>query len=80
MFLANNAKINLTIKEEDILRRLSEFVRWAGRYPIPKSADRMRISQLRVVSSDFVPLPLEPTERAEFQQIYIRLESHVLKE
>jgi len=79
ILLAHEAKIKLTINEENILRRLSEFVRWAGRYPIPKSADKMRISQLQVVSSDFVPLPLGPTERAEFNQIYMSWESHVLK-
>ncbi len=77
ILLANKAKINLTEIEKDILRRLSEFVRWAGRYPIPKSADKMTIPQLGVFPN-FFPVPLSPFHVTHFNKLYMKLESLVI--
>ena len=37
--LAVDAKINLDNKEEGILKVLSAYILWAGKYPIPKTAE-----------------------------------------
>ena len=40
------AALQLTLSgfEEDLLRRLSHFVEYAGRYPMPKNAEKLRAS------------------------------------
>jgi hypothetical protein len=77
LLLRKEARLGVNDSEKDLLTRLAAFVKWAGRYPIPKSALEMRLLQ-SAVQPDFVPLPLNPYERAPFDALYARLESHVI--
>ncbi len=74
--LASRAIVTLNDCERDMLRRLSAFVRWAGRYPIPKALTQMWLVQ-RGISPDFVPLPLQPPESPLLTDVFTRLESLV---
>ncbi len=78
VLLAAEAKITLSVTEEDILKRLSACVRWAGRYPIPKKSEKMGLSQCAYPSGDSLPMPLEVFEQAAFDAMYIRFESLIL--
>jgi hypothetical protein len=76
--LCEEAQISLDNSEKDLLTRLAAFVRWAGKYPIPKSASEMRLQQ-SAVQPDSVPLPFSPHERSYFDAFYGRLEALIIK-
>jgi len=76
LILCNVAKIKTTKVEKDLLARLTSFVRWAGRYPIPNAASNMRLAQSSV-DPDFIPLPFNPHELPASDALYARLESQV---
>ncbi len=40
--LVRNTKIRMTSKDEFLLNKLTEFVEWAGRYPVPLSFGKMQ--------------------------------------
>jgi len=42
--LADAAGVSLTQGERAVLQRLSGFIKWGGRYPIPTTADQMKPS------------------------------------
>jgi hypothetical protein len=42
ILLAANASVELTEEERQLVERLSEFVLWAGRYPIPRRLEEFR--------------------------------------
>jgi len=41
--LADVLQLSLTPDERHLLKRLSHFIEYAGRYPIPKRADKLRL-------------------------------------
>ncbi len=49
MQLAKAVGFSLTVAETDVLRRLSKFVRFAGRYPVAKTADEMRPHDVPII-------------------------------
>ena len=42
--LADAAGVSLRQGEPEVLQRLSGFIKWGGRYPIPTTADQMKPS------------------------------------
>ncbi len=53
MQLAQDTNLGLTDDERLVLERLEVFVKWAGRYPIPKTSDDMRP---RTLATGYAPL------------------------
>lgn len=51
--LANQAKLSLSADENKLLERLEEYLKWAGRYPIPLTSDPMRP---RAIEEGFAPI------------------------
>ena len=76
--LARDAGISLDEVECDLLARLSAYVEWAGRYPIPLSAQDMPLEQ-RNVSPEWFPLPLQVSETEAFAKLYGRMEGCALR-
>jgi hypothetical protein len=77
IILIQGTSVSLGKEQEDLLRRMSAFVLWAGRYPIPMKSGDMRLNQLGVFP-DFVPLSIQPSEQSAIDHLYKMLESRVL--
>ena len=75
--LADTARIKLTRKQRDLLSRLTAYVEWGGRYPIPMSQDKMALKQ-NGVSPEWFPLPIQPQEVADIQNFLEKIEARVL--
>lgn len=76
--LLNHAGVQLSEQEEDLVERLTAFVLWAGRYPIPKIAKHMFIAQRNIDSPDgWPPLPFSNTERETYGGLFGRLEKQL---
>ena len=75
--LADISHIKLTPERRDLLSRLAAYVVWAGRYPIPKSQEKMALKQADV-SPKWFPLPIQPHEMAETTKFLDELEADVL--
>lgn len=75
--LADRAGIQLTTTQCDLLSRLTAFIEWGGRYPIPMSADKMRLKQ-HAVSPEWFPLPIQPHELAVVHDFLQMLDARVL--
>lgn len=45
--LAHSANISLTIEEQELLERLTEFAIWRGRYPVPTRIEDIQPKKLR---------------------------------
>jgi hypothetical protein len=43
--LASVLNLSLSDKEKDILMRLSHFIEYGGRYPVPKEADKSQLTR-----------------------------------
>ena len=75
--LADRASIQLTTTQRDLLSRLTAFIEWAGRYPIPMSQEKMRLKQ-NAVSPEWFPLPVQPHELATVHDFFRILDARVL--
>jgi hypothetical protein len=75
--LAERAEIQLTTTQRDLLSRLTAFVEWSGRYPIPMSDEKMRLKQ-DAVSPEWFPLPIQPHELATVHQFLEELDARIL--
>ena len=75
--LASRAGIGLTPAQRDLLARLTAFVEWSGRYPIPLSRDEMPLKQ-KGVSPAWFPLPVQPHELGLLGDFYQTLDAQVL--
>lgn len=76
--LANLARIELTTAQRDLLSRLTAFVEWSGRYPVPKSQDKIPLKQ-EAVSPEWLPLPIQPHELAAVRDLYQTLDAKILE-
>jgi hypothetical protein len=76
--LATRAGIILTVAQRDLLTRLTAFVGWSGRYPIPMSQTKMPLKQ-EGVSPAWFPLPLKAHELGVLTDFYQTLEVRVLE-
>ena len=74
--LLKEAGVTLSPQEEDLVTRLTAFVEWAGRYPIPKDVENMCVPQRNIdPSTPWVPLPFSTNEREVYDKLFARLES-----
>lgn len=44
--LASATKFVVKVQEKDVLRRLSHFIQYGGRYPIPQNASALKLTQI----------------------------------
>lgn len=77
--LFERADISLDSEEQDLIARLTAFVLWAGRYPIPMKSRDMALRQIHL-DSPFLPLPMSVQERASFNKLYESLESRLVSD
>jgi len=75
--LADAARIKLTRKQRNLLSRLTAYVEWGGRYPIPMSQDKMPLKQ-DGVSAEWFPLPVQPHELVDVQNFLEKIETRLL--
>lgn len=75
--LANRAGVGLTSPQHDLLSRLTAFVEWGGRYPVPMSQNKMPLKQDAVVPEWF-PLPVQPHELPAVRAFFETLSSRIL--
>ena len=75
--IIQDTSVSLDTQQNDLVKRMSAFVVWAGRYPIPMKSNAMSLKQ-RGIFPDFVPLPIQPNEQSAVDQLYKMLESRVL--
>ncbi len=75
--LAERAEIQLPAAQRDLLSRLTAFIEWGGRYPIPMSADKMRLKQ-DAVSPESFPLPIQPHELAVVHDFLQMVDAQIL--
>ncbi len=47
LFLADQARLKLSVDERELLERLSEFAYWRGRYPAPTNVETLKPKKLR---------------------------------
>ena len=71
--LVGRAGVALDAESRDLLSRLTVYVEWAGRYPIPTAAEQIPLRQ-RNVSPEWFPLPLQTGERASLDALYESIE------
>lgn len=64
--LSEIAEVDLTPEENILLEKLEQFIRWAGRYPIPLRSEEMRSRTLS--ENSFAPRTYGPTG-ADFPSI-----------
>ena len=76
--LMDRAGIAADDQERDLAKRLSAFVEWAGRYPIPTSDRKMMIEQ-RNVSRALPPLPLQPAEKQLLDELFEQLYRQIIQ-
>ena len=67
--LAEKAGIPLDHQYDQILQRLTTYIRWAGRYPVPKKA-----------SQNCMDLPLQIYEKKLYDEIYKKLWGQIFSE
>ena len=75
--LARQANIPLEESEEELLRSLSAFVVWAGRYPVPKNADQLFLKQRKKgqKSKRWFPEVLNEMEYKAIEELFRKLNS-----
>lgn len=77
VLIAKGASLKLSVQEEDMLSRLTAFVRWAGRYPIPRYPESMQLKQIRIRGVS-IPMPIASFELSVFNNLYSTLESTII--
>jgi hypothetical protein len=76
--LLDNTGVQLSEQEEDLVVRLTAFILWAGRYPIPKLTKNMYIPQSNIDPPDgWHPLPFSNKERETYGGLFGRLEAEL---
>ncbi len=60
--LASKAKLTTNESEEELLKRLTVFVTWAGRYQFPRDAETFRQAERKNPRRGLVPSDLTITE------------------
>lgn len=86
--LASDSGLTLSDEERDLANRLTYFVEWAGRYPVPKKVEKMvtrqsgaaivekrtnsKTGEATEVRHPYVPLPLQQHEQGVFESLFER--------
>ena len=74
--LLKDANQNCSNAESDLLLRLSAFVRWAGRYPVPKQPHKITLQQ-GPYPEPTKPIALLPYEKSTSDGLFERLRAAV---
>ena len=77
--LLDATSLSCTLAESFLLRRLSEFVRWAGRYPVPRQPEMITLQQAPY-SEPTKPFPLLPREKSMSDALFERLNAIIVAE
>jgi hypothetical protein len=72
--LADVLKLTLSDSEKDVLRRLSHFIEYGGRYPVPKDAGRLRLSRTPLGGRSEPTIWVTPSDQLLFDAIVSRLD------
>ncbi len=72
--LAAKAPVSLSADEEDLVRRLTRYVEWAGRYPVAKSPDHMALQQ-KNITPEWFPLSLQQGEVPLYRALFFRTQA-----
>lgn len=71
--LANECKVTLDLSEEELLKRLSRFSKWAGRYPIPSGPDALTAMQKLSDGKTYLAAYLAPNDIDRINKFIARL-------
>lgn len=70
----------LTAEERDFAEHLTKFIRWAGRYPLPKNVEEMRPKRITTgphrgaFDGSTMPGIYSPADRLRFRRLFGRVE------
>ncbi|MBZ5558983.1 MAG: hypothetical protein LAO77_17050 [Acidobacteriia bacterium] len=72
--LAELVPIEMSAHETDLLRRLSHFIRYGGRYPIPKRAQELRLLESPQGGFSAATTWTTPSDQSLFNALVEKLE------
>lgn len=72
--LAGALKLKLSALETDTLRRLSHFIEYGGRYPVPKDADKLQLTRAPTGGRAAATTWCTPNDYVQFEAIVRRLD------
>ncbi|MGA8345390.1 MAG: hypothetical protein WB781_25900 [Candidatus Sulfotelmatobacter sp.] len=72
--LAGAVKLILSDLEKDTLRRLSHFIEYGGRYPVPKNAEKLRLTSAPAGGRAVATTWSTPTDYVHFEAAVSRLD------
>jgi hypothetical protein len=72
--LASALKLKLSALEKDTLRRLSHFIEYGGRYPVPKDADKLQLTRAPTGGRAAATTWSTPNDYVQFEAIVRRLD------
>ena len=72
--LAVAAALSLSEMEIDVLRRLSHFIEYGGRYPIPRNPDKMRLTRGPQRGTAAATTWATPSDNECFDALILRLD------
>jgi hypothetical protein len=72
--LAGMLQLTLTEMERDVLRRLSHFIEYGGRYPVPKDAEKLRLIRTPQGGQGAATTWSTPSDQLLFETVVGRLD------
>jgi hypothetical protein len=72
--LAGALKLILSDLEKDTLRRLSHFIEYGGRYPVPKNAEKLQLTSAPAGGRAAATTWSTPTDYVHFEAVVSRLD------
>jgi hypothetical protein len=72
--LAGAIKLTLSNLEKDTLRRLSHFIEYGGRYPLPKEAEKLQLTRAPAGGRAAATTWSTPTDYVHFEAVVRRLD------
>lgn len=75
--LADAAEVKLSVAQKDLLKRLTNFVLFAGRYPMGKKPEQMRPRAAEGYEMKISPKYIQPRELAEAEMLCRDLMSRI---
>ena len=71
--LAGALKLKLSALEKDTLRRLSHFIEYGGRYPVPKNAEKLQLTRAPTGGRAAATTWSTPSDYVHFETVISRL-------
>jgi hypothetical protein len=73
--IASAVAFAVSVEEKDVLRRLSHFIEYGGRYPIPRNADKLKLTRSPGGGSSAATTWTSPQDQQVLEGIVVRLDS-----